>query len=295
MKTIAILLAAAAAVIQASQPTFSSDFVALISQHVVVNQGGVANNDGSVTCPAQAPECKVQTEFQASRNYYSVTAQKQKIAAADNSGIIVDYKANKEYQVDSNNVCQAYCPIPKNQQGALTPLSLDPNSTYIGAVNGPLCAGGTCQFWQANQTQFDIVFQTDNFYIQPNGTEYIPVTFNSLLTPFGIPMGYQTQVFYNFAPGCDAKVFDMGNATSCPMSNQCSSGNDDTTSSQNAHNNRMLAMYSSPMVDAVMTTYENAHQAKVAFGAAPETAEQQLALNNWLATFPEAHPIQSAF
>ena len=46
---------------------------AIVIQDVDINQGGVRNPDGSVCCPADAPQCKVQTVFQAGRQYFDYT------------------------------------------------------------------------------------------------------------------------------------------------------------------------------------------------------------------------------
>ena len=140
---------------------FANDWTGVTAQHIVVNQGGVTNADGSVTCPAQAAQCKVQTGFQGAKQYVSVTQQMQKIAAADNSGIVVDIKAGKEYQVDSTNTCTGYCPLPKDN-GPIEPLSLFPNSTYSDATGNQWCNGktpcsaSTLKAWENRVVRVDI-------------------------------------------------------------------------------------------------------------------------------------------
>jgi hypothetical protein len=237
MRSAAVILAAAAAVASAAVPTFPNDWTAITTSHVVVNQGGTINSDGSVSCAAQAPECKVQTGFQAARQYYDVTNQRMKMAAPDNSGIVYDFKAGKVYQVTSTGTCQGYCPIPKNQD-QLFPIGINPNATSQGsAVGNQYCDGqNPCVDWRFEQKPlFNITFETDDFYVTTVNGKSVPITLFENLTPFGMPLGFQSQTWAQFVAGTPpASVFNVVNATSCPEA-QCSSGDGDGDSDSHHH------------------------------------------------------------
>lgn len=304
MKTFAIALAVAAAGAASAQtpPTFAADWTGVVAQHVVVNQGGVANSDGSVTCPAQAPECKVQTGFQGARQYVSSTQNKQKIAAPDNSGIVIDVAAGKEYQVDATNTCTGYCPLPSDF-GNIEPLALFPNSTYSNAAGNSFCNGKTpCSAWTSlQQPILNITFETDIFYVSGN----TPLGINEILTPFGMPIGYQTTNWMSYTPGAiPASVFDVkgtSNTTTCALL-QCSKGGSSSSGGSGGHGGssssspshesqgRKLNLFGTPLAQS-MTTFDNKEDTLAAFQRAaeehPEVAEK------FLDSLPENHPLHT--
>lgn len=302
MKTFAAVLAVAAGVATATtpaEPVFAKDWTGVVAQHVVINQGGVANPDGSVTCPAQAPQCKVQTAFQGARQFVSVTQQKQKIAAPDNSGIVIDIAAGKEYQVDSTNTCTGYCPLPKNF-GNIQAMQLFPNSTYQDAAGNQWCNGKTpCSAWVSVQKPLlNITFETDTFYTSGN----TPLSVYEQLTPFGIPMGYQSTQFLTYTAGAiNPSVFAVqgtSNTTSCALL-QCNSGDGDGDQDGDGdgddgmkqHKARALGVNSASLATALPTFTAQADVAaafKVAAAEHPEVAAE------YLAGFPAEHPIHAA-
>jgi len=42
---------------------------------VAINQGGYEGSNGDLCCSASAPECKIQTVYQAAKQYFSVSQQ----------------------------------------------------------------------------------------------------------------------------------------------------------------------------------------------------------------------------
>lgn len=272
---------------------FANDWTGVTAQHIVVNQGGVTNPDGSVTCPAQAAQCKVQTGFQGAKQYVSVTQQMQKIAAPDNSGIVVDIKAGKEYQVDSTNTCTGYCPLPKDN-GPIEPLGLFPNSTYSDATGNQWCNGKTpCSAWTSYQRpMFNVTFETDTFYVSGN----TPLAIYESLTPFGMPMGFQSTQFMTYSPGAiDPSVFavkGVDNTSTCALL-QCNSGNDDGSGGNGGDDGAKHAVGSRSMLATQLPTFSNKASIAAAFKVA--AAENPAAAEEFLATFPADHPVREAF
>lgn len=216
-----ILGLAALASAQSGLPTIAIDWSALVIQSVGINQGGTKQPDGSICCGATVPECKVQTIFQAGLQYFSVSTNRTAFKNPDGSGIVTLYNDQKEYQVDSNGVCQAYCPLPEDDN-ELFPIGFPSGAVNKGKVNyqGQML---TDIYWDEQIPILNITMEVDNFYIDTtNWNDSIPVAQIQELTPFGQQIGGQNTTWANFKAGPQpSSAFTVLNKTTCQMSNNC--------------------------------------------------------------------------
>lgn len=226
MKTIVAALSLAVAV--AAVPTFPLNWMSLISDAVVLNQGGTVNPDGSICCDPTSPGCKIQTEFQAGMQYFAFTKNLTAFKAADNSGIVTDFNAGKEYEVDSNGNCQAYCPIPADDN-VLYPFGIDPNATNLGSAP---CGKYTCVKWETVDSIpiLNITMEVTDDYVTTIGGAPAPVWEIDHIEPLGEQIGDENTTWYSWSDmdgkQFPANAFLVNGAASCPMDNNCG-GNDD--------------------------------------------------------------------
>eukprot|EP01138_Halocafeteria_seosinensis_P006080 gb/GECG01006215.1/.p1 GENE.gb/GECG01006215.1/~~gb/GECG01006215.1/.p1 ORF type:complete len:316 (+),score=36.52 gb/GECG01006215.1/:1-948(+) len=224
--TFAGLVAAAATCASAgSLPTFPKDWSAITVSHVVINQGGEEQQDGSVCCPPTSPQCKIQTIYQASKEYFDYTHNRVANKNPDGSGVVSLMDDLKEYEVNSTGYCQSYCPIPKNQAG-LYPFSLPNGSVDLGPTkyNGQVVE----QYEYKDQPFFNITFEVLDYYINlQNASNPIPVHMHESMQPFGMQIGYQTQDWHQFQPGTPAAShFTVLDKDNCPINPNCEQSDD---------------------------------------------------------------------
>jgi hypothetical protein len=101
-----------------TMPTFPSDWSALETAHLVINQGGKQDASGNICCAhAVIGQCQVQTEYQTGQKYFDFSNNRTRFEDAVSGEIIVnDYKKKMEMEVVHNatlgyDVCQDYCPL----------------------------------------------------------------------------------------------------------------------------------------------------------------------------------------
>lgn len=228
MKTVSSVLALVGLTLAAAgpaEPAFPGDWTAIVTSAIAIDQGGSPGANGAICCDATSPECKVQTEYQAVKQYYDVTNQMMKLGNGDGSGVVYLFKDMKAYEVAANGDCQGYCPIPKGQD-SLEPIGMAPNSTYEGSATGnKWCGGNDCVEWENSQDPFfNITFQTNEWFVSTTSPP-TPYAIYTTITPFGIQMGTQDQTWEQWVTGTpDPSVFKVVNATECPMSNNCGGG-----------------------------------------------------------------------
>lgn len=224
----AVLVAAAAAACAnataSKYPTIATSWTAVVTSAVDINEGGQPGPNGQTCCSPETPQCKVQTEFQAARQYVDAVNNRVKVAGPNGAGVVYDYKTLKAYEVDSTGKCTGFCPIPKKDAG-ISPLSVF-NMTDKGTPTNKFCTG--CEDYFSQQLLFNISMQSTNFYVnQKDFTDAQPVAIYQLLTPFGEPLGSQTQTFQQWVSGVpSASVFNVIDAAKCPEA-QCNSGDGD--------------------------------------------------------------------
>lgn len=215
---VACVLAAAVA-----QPAFPNDWTSDQTSSIAINQGGVKSPDGSICCPPESPECKVQTAFQAAIVYQwyegNVTAQK----SPDGSGIVTNFNTQKEYAVTADGTCQAYCPL--GGQVMVPGIGIGPNATDMGKVE---YNGRMLNLYQVvtRIPILNITMEATNFYVDESGSTPVPVAIIQLIEPMGHQIGAQNQTFVTFTPGTPAKShFLVKDAAKCPMSKNCGNNN----------------------------------------------------------------------
>jgi hypothetical protein len=201
---------------------------ALVTDAIAINQGGSVNPDGSICCDPTAPECKIQTAFEAGNQYFAYTKNLTAMLSASGAGVVTDWSVGKEYQVDSNHNCQAYCPLPTDDN-VLFPFAIDPNATNAGSVQ---CGQFTCTEWITTEVIpiLNITMEaTDDYVTTINGAP-APVWEVDIIEPLGEQIGNENTTWFNWkdmdGKTFPANVFTVNGAASCPMSNQCQ-GNDD--------------------------------------------------------------------
>ena len=218
----AVAIACAVAVAVA-QPTFPDNWTSDQTNQIAINQGGVKNPDGSICCPPDAPECKVQTGFSAAIQYQWYSGNMSATKGPDNSGIVVDFNAQKEYAVLANGTCTAYCPL--GGQTMSPGIGIGPNATNLGKVN---YNGRMLNLYQV-LTQIpilNITMEATNFYVDESGPTPVPVAIIQLIEPLGHQIGQQNNTFVTFVPGVpDKSHFTVVGAASCPMSKNCNGNN----------------------------------------------------------------------
>jgi hypothetical protein len=226
MKTACLaFLAAAASAMAQTIPTIPQDWSGIVANRIIINQGGIQNPDASVTCPAESPQCKVQTAFSAGQNYMDISGNRTAYYVGSQASVS-DYNTGKVYLIDTaSHTCQAYCPIAV----PLEPIAIDPNATYQGQINYNGVQSDDWM-WKVEIPIIKIVIQTSNFYVKA-GT-------NTPLAEIDILAGaaVQNQTWVSFEAGRpDASYFQVNNASTCPLGNsqQCGGG----SSSDNHKNN----------------------------------------------------------
>lgn len=202
-----------------------------MTDSIVLNQGGNVNPDGSICCEPMAPECKVQTGYEIGQQYFSFTQNLTAMKNPDNSGIVTDYNAGKEYQVDGEGNCQAYCPLGR-EESELFPFGIDPNATDLGPVP---CGDNNCTHYSEREfiPILNITMEVTDFYITTVGGAPAPSYIVDHIEPFGEQIGDENTTFAQWqdmdGKAFPASVFTVKGAASCPMSQQCQ-GDDDAPS-----------------------------------------------------------------
>lgn len=235
MRSVAFALCAAAAI---AAPTFPLDWTAITTDSVQINQGGVVNPDGSVCCPATSPECKVQTAYELGKNYFAFSKNLSATKNPDNSGIVVDFTAGKEYQVEADGTCQAYCPLP-HRADVMFPLEIDDNATLVNQ-NVP-CGDYTCSQWQHTIVIpiLNITMEADDFWVRPDATngKSAPVWFVEYIEPLGEQIGQENTTYMQFqdmdGKTFPANAFTVKGADSCPQAQQCQGDDDNMMNNDN--------------------------------------------------------------
>lgn len=236
MKLAVAFLAAAGAA--AAVPVFPNDWSSTILQRVIINQGGVQNPDASVTCPAESPQCKVQTAFAAGINYNWVSGNQTAYYVGPQAAVS-DYNTGKTYQIDSNtHICQSYCPIDV----PLGTITVDPNATYQGQVTYNGVPDVDKWQWIVEIPVLKIKVQTSNFYaLNSNTSNPTPVAEIDYLEFGAQVLGNQNATYMNFQAGKpDPSLFVVKNATSCPLDSQCASSGNDQNNDPFASNDQFL-------------------------------------------------------
>lgn len=222
----ALFLAAAACLVVAvvAQPTFPDNWTSDQMSSIAINQGGVKNSDGSICCPAESPECKVQTAFSAGIQYTWFSGNMSAFLGPDGGGIITDFNAQKEYQVSATGECQAYCPL---QGQTMQPgIGIGPNATNMGKVN---YQGRELNLYQVvtRIPIINITMEATNFYVDESGASPVPVAIIQIIEPMGQQIGAQNQTFVTFVPGVpDKSKFTVKGAATCKLA-KCNNGGDD--------------------------------------------------------------------
>jgi hypothetical protein len=215
---------------------------AIVTDAIVLNQGGQVNADGSICCEATSPECKVQTGYQVGQQFFSFSQNLTAMKNPDNSGVVTDYNAGKEYQVDGEGNCQAYCPLGR-EESEIFPFAIDPNATNLGSVP---CGADTCTQWQFTEVIpiLNITMEVTDYFITTVDGSPAPSYTVEHIEPLGDQIGDENTTFASWkdmdGKTFPATAFTIKGAAACPMSQQCQ-GDDDGQGS----NDNMPVMYTS--------------------------------------------------
>jgi hypothetical protein len=153
--------------------------------------------------------------------YFDLPNNRTAMLNSDNSGVVSLFSTGFAYSIDSTSTCQSKCPIGTH----MARFTLGgPNFTYMGDTT---YNGVPVQDWrQFQRPLFNISFQQTDWYLTTSATP-MPVGQVVILTPFGVPMGMQTQTFENFQVGPPpASAFTVNGLDTCPTASkkQCEGG-----------------------------------------------------------------------
>jgi hypothetical protein len=208
MRSVIFALAACvASAFAQAPPALPQDWSGITAQRIIINQGGIINPDSSVTCPAETPQCKVQTAFGEGQNYVDYSGNRTAYYVGP-AASVSDFNVGKTYNIDSaTHTCQSWCPI----DFPLEPFTLGENATYQGKVNYEGYIPTDDWRWQVKMPIFKIVVQTSDMYLRAGSN--IPVAeIDNLL---GGALQNQTWETFNTTRP-DASFFYVQNATGCP-------------------------------------------------------------------------------
>jgi len=221
MKSYSLLLLAVVAVgfaAAALPPVLPLNYLSIEEDYMVVYQGDFTVQ-GSSYCCAEMSNCEIQTEYQSGHNYFDFTHNRTRFDDPVQGSIVsLFYPLYMEMAVDSNNNCQAYCPI----QGDLTPYQIPSTSKDMGAT---VVNGVKVENWQYNETIGGLfVMEICDFFVdQSVWNTPVMVAEVDQLTPFGGPsIGTMTSNYDSYAAGTpDPSLFNVKGISKCPMSNNC--------------------------------------------------------------------------
>jgi hypothetical protein len=217
MRTFAAISAVLAVFSAASVPVLPDKWQSIVLQQLFVNQGGGVNTPAGLLCPTDAPDCRIQAEFIAARQFYDSVNNRTALKNPDNSGIVTWYNVSKEFQVSANGTCQAYCPLSE-QDDEFIPVQLDANSVDEGSVT---YMGKTVEYWRGTE-----LFTVDNWYLQGN----TPVGWVQDVNFLGQVNITSNQTFLQFTSGAADSDFLVRGWEKCPESDQCSGGSSSSSS-----------------------------------------------------------------
>lgn len=214
---------------------WADDWTAFSTNEIIQAQGASTQSETEVCCLATSPQCKVEVENQVGDVYVSVKNQATRQSVE--GGRIYqffndptrDHPQMQYAVVQAKNgswVCQDACPV-QPPYPPLTSGFLPFNATNKGKaspkdITG--CPTGGCDWWQIKQTILGIiVMEIDDYYVFEDATQGVPVAAISHLTPFGEPLGTQTQTWKQYAGfpnGLPASDFEFLNKKNCPPPQQ---------------------------------------------------------------------------
>ena len=194
---------------------------------MIINQGGVPNQDDSQICCSSdfSTNCQVQIQYHSGVRYYDYTNQRSRIEDPINGIEVDDYKSHKAMIVVNNgthDVCQKYCPIdPRDTLDAGKTVFLDDNATDLGKAT---YHNQTAEHWQWKEKILKVVtMQTTDFYASTSGANVVPLGRVDKLTPFGGPqIGQGEATWSSFKVGTPpADKFDIQGMDTCPQDPKC--------------------------------------------------------------------------
>ena len=151
---------------------------------------------------------------------------------SDGSAVITLFSDLKEYEVNSQGVCQSFCPLPDYpmQSFGIPSDATDKGAEKYNGQDAELYTT-TSEFPVLNVTM-----STMSFYV--NGkTNAAPVAFVQQLTPFGQPLGGSTTLFSDWANGApDASRFVVTGKDTCKEAQNC--GGSSGGSSSGSHHKK---------------------------------------------------------
>jgi len=235
-------LAFAAAPPKENSYKWADDWSAYATNQMIEAQGASTNTETEVCCLVTSPQCKIEVQDQQGDIYVSVKHQATR-QNVQGGRIYQFFNENPQMQygvaqaANGSWVCQDACPI-RPPFPPLSPGFLPYNATYMGKktpedIKG--CPTEGCDLWQVKQVILGIiVMETDDFYVYESASQGVPVAAISHLTPFGEPLGSQTQTwaqYQGYPEGLPASTFEFLNKKNCPPPKQgCQQQQQDKTS-----------------------------------------------------------------
>lgn len=224
---LALALLCTAVVSAIPSPNFPSSFTTNEEDLLAVTQGPYVNDKEGLVCCDPKTSCEVQTQYQTGINYYDATGNRTRF---DGGGQIIVTLWNltnpKQMLVDSNLVCQEYCPaVGDFDPTPFWPDDLETQKTIKNLGNVTI-NGVECVHYQWLETIIIIIkMQLTDLYVHyPGDGTAIPISQHDVIEPFGQQLGTEDSNWSNFAGGVpDPSLFAVTGIRECQKSSNCNS------------------------------------------------------------------------
>eukprot|EP00911_Craspedida_sp_UC1_P002973 UC1_evm2s2170 len=211
-----------------SEPKFPVSWTATEEDQLAISQGGTPGADGLVCCSPDAPQCRVQTEYQQGVNYYDGLNNRTRFDSGGQS-IVTDYNIGKQMLVAPNMTCLQYCPT---ENPSLDPSPFWPTPDEKEKVQnlGKVQIDGVTATHYRWYEKIAIVIkmQETNLYVAETTSDgyAVPVAEHDVIEPFNQKLGTSDTKWTNFKPGQpDPKLFKVVGISQCPESPNCGQNN----------------------------------------------------------------------
>lgn len=207
-------------------PDFPVSWIANEEDTLAVTQGPYINDPQGYMCCDPKTNCEVQTEYSNGMTYYDGVNNRTRSDGGGQIIVTLYGDVQKEMLVDSNLVCQEFCPTLGDFD--LTPFWPDSvaDQKTIKNLGNVTVKGVTAVHYQWVETIFVVVkMQLTDLYVHYNDSGVaVPVWEHDIIEPFGQQLGTEDSVWTGFqATQPDPSLFAVTGISSCKESGNCDS------------------------------------------------------------------------
>lgn len=237
MKIATLLAAAAVSAFALRDPVFSQEWTSVTASGIVLNQGGEPGKNNDVCCDYTAPNCKVQIENIAAREYFDYKNNRTAIFPSQGGGTVTLYDDHRVYSVNPETMeCIEYCP---------TSVEADNNQMYPFGPAGPILNSYSGNFSGKPASVYmdhdvipglNITMEIETWYVQLNGANGpdTPIANQIQITPFGGPaIGVEHATYSQYVAGTpDPSKFSVKIGPHCQQAQNCGGSSADVSTSR---------------------------------------------------------------